>query len=119
MFNCSERTKISYAPFGGRENEKRGIPFKVTRNQWLKKLISIDRRERKVGNRHLFPVIQISKPGPTDLSFFGGWIEPNQFFVQLLGMGQIILVFFERGGFEQILRLAAIRTAEQHQTEGT
>ncbi len=66
----------------------------------------------------LFPAVQIGKPCPTDLGHFGGWVEIHQFLVELLGMRDIPLVFFEGGRFKQLLRFL-IGAAEQHQTEGT
>lgn len=66
----------------------------------------------------LFPAVQIGKACASDLGHFGGWVETHQFLVELLGMRDIPLVFFEGGRFKQFLRLL-IGATEQHQTEGT
>lgn len=66
--------------------------------------------------QRLVPAVQISKPCPSNLGNFGGGVEIHQVLVELLGMGDISLVFFEGGRFKQLLRLL-IGAAEQHQTE--
>ena len=66
----------------------------------------------------LFSAVQIVKPCPSDLGHFGGWVEIHQFLVELFGMRDITLVFFEGGRFKQLLRLL-IGAADQHQTEDT
>ena len=68
--------------------------------------------------QRLFPAVQIDKPCPSDLGHFGGWVEIHQFLVELLGMRDVPLVFFEGGRFKQLLRLL-IGAAEQYQAEST
>jgi hypothetical protein len=62
--------------------------------------------------QRLFSAVEIGKPCPRDLSHFGGGVEIDQFLVELLGMRDIPLVFFEGGRFKQLLRLL-IGAAEQ------
>ncbi len=64
----------------------------------------------------LFPAVQIDKPRPGDLGRFGGGLEIHQFFVELLGMRDITLVFFEGGRFKQFFGVL-IGAAEHHYTE--
>ena len=68
--------------------------------------------------QRLFLAVEIGKPCTSDLSHFGGWVEIYQFLVELLGMGDISLVFFEGRRFKQLVRFL-IGAAEQHQAEGT
>src|SRR4029079_16863468 len=66
----------------------------------------------------LFPAVQIGKSCASDLGHFGGWVEIYQLLIELLGMRDITLVFFEGGRFKQRFGLL-IGAAEQHQTEDT
>jgi hypothetical protein len=68
--------------------------------------------------QRLFSAVEIGKPCPSDLGHFGGWVEIHQFLVELFGMRDIPLVFFEGGRFKQLICFL-VGAAEQHHTEGT
>ena len=68
--------------------------------------------------QRLFLAVEIGKPRPSDFSHFSRWVELHQFLVELLGMGDIPLVFFEGSRFKHLARLL-LRTAEQQEAEST
>ncbi len=51
----------------------------------------------------LLSVTQIGNAGSCDFSFFAGWIEPNQFFIELLRVGEITLGLFKGGRLKEFL----------------
>ena len=43
-----------------------------------------------------------------------GWVETDELFVQLLGVCDVVLPFFQLGGFEQFLRLVPAAGSEDN-----
>lgn len=59
-------------------------------------------------------LLQIRQVSFRKLGFFARWIGTNQFFVDFLGMSDVTLVLFERGGFKQLLGFVGAAQQEEH-----